>query len=324
MNNPKVSVIIPVYNGEQYIAQAIKSALSQTYNNVEVLVINDGSTDNTYTKIKPWLPSVKYVYQENKGLAAARNTGIRNSTGELIGFLDHDDLWLPEKLEIQVNYLLKHKDISLVHSKTEMKYEGNIERIPDPPLSKAIDKCFKELFFRNQIAGATVLLKKSCLDQIGLFDERMFFGEDYELWLRMSRFFLIGYIDRVLYLYRQHSSNMSTNFERALLGEIKVIETILIKFPEIYQELGDSVVKNRLYGLYHRMANFYSYLDKRESARQYYWKVLTIRPAKLDCWTNLLIWSFLTRKQRNNVRWYKQKLRKLLYREDISNEHQQD
>ena len=313
MNYPKVSVIIPVYNGEKYIAQAIESALSQAYNNIEIIVINDGSTDNSYDKIMPYLPSVKYIYQENKGVAAARNSGIKNSTGELIGFLDADDLWLPEKLEFQVNYLLKHQDIALVHSNQKSIYEDGVQTIAEPPPTKAMGMCFKELFLRNQISGGSVLLRKKCLDQIGLFDERMFFGEDYELWLRMSRFFLIGYIDRVLYLYRQHSSNMSTNWERALLGKTQVIETILKKFPEIYQELGDSIVKHRMYGLYHKTANFYSYLDKRERARKYYWKALTIHPMKWDCWSKLFIQSSLTPKQKSILQWYKLKVSKLLH-----------
>ena len=313
MNYPKVSVIIPVYNGEKYVAQAIESALSQTYNNVEIIVINDGSTDNSYNKIKPYLSSVKYIYQENKGAAVARNTGIENSTGELIGFLDADDLWLPEKLEIQVDYLLRNKDIGLVHSNRISIYEEGTKAIPDPPSTKAIGMCFKQLFNRNQISTSTVLLRKKCLIQVGGFDERFVRAQDYELWLRISKFYPIGYIDQRLSCYRQHSSNVSRNWEHALLAKVSVIESILDKFPEIYQELGDSIIKNKLYNLYYRAANYFLHIDKRKQARKYYLKALNMHPAKWNCWGKLLIGSFLTPKQKSILQWYKQKVSKLFH-----------
>lgn len=322
----KVSVIIPVYNGEAYIAQAIDSVLSQSYKNYEVIIINDGSTDNSYQKIKPFLniSNVKYIEQKNRGVTTARNVGIRNSEGELIGFLDHDDMWLPEKLELQVDYLLSHSDIGLVHTNRKRIYEEGTEILPEPPPTKAVGWCFRELFFRNQISGMTVLLRRKCLNKAGLFDERLFSGEDYELWLRISKYYPFGYIDQVSYLYRQHGLNMSHNWERALLGEIKVIEIILQKFPEIYRELGMSVVKKRVFELYHRAADFYLYLDKRKSARKYYWKSLSIRPMKWDCWNKLLIWSSLNPRHRNMLQWYKHKINKLLHKENISNGFQQD
>lgn len=324
MRSPKVSIIIPVYNGEKYITHAIESVLAQTYKNFEIIIVNDGSTDSSFEKIKPYLtlPNIKYIEQENKGVAAARNTGIKNSTGELIGFLDQDDLWLPYKLQVQVDYLINNPDVGLVHSSREYIYENEVK---GPPASSwptnVAGMCFKDLFIRNQISVLTVLLRKECLNRVGLFDESISFADDYELWLRISRSYHIGYIDRIVSFYRYHEQNTSHNWVGMLRAELKVIETILMKFPEIYQELGDTVVKNRLHELYYKTANFYLYLDKQESARQYYWKALTIHPTKWDCWNRLLIWSFLSSKQRSILQWYKLKVSKLLH-DKKENEHQ--
>src|ERR1700694_2006522 len=113
--NSRVSVIVPVYRGERYIGQASKSALAQTYENFEIVIVNDGSPDDSIARIRPYLhlPNVKLIEQDNRGVAAARNTGIRNASGQIIAFLDHDDLWLPDKLALQVAHLASHAEDQL-------------------------------------------------------------------------------------------------------------------------------------------------------------------------------------------------------------------
>ena len=108
---PKVSVIIPTYNRSKYVTKAIDSVLAQTYRDFEIIVVDDGSTDNTKEVLKPYTDRIKYLYQENTGVSAARNAGIRAAGGQWIAFLDSDDEWLPEKLSIQMDYLSRHNEI---------------------------------------------------------------------------------------------------------------------------------------------------------------------------------------------------------------------
>ena len=111
-----VSVIIPVFNGEKYIKQALETVYSQSYKNFEVVCVNDGSTDNTEAIVKYFDKKIIYYFQNNKGQSAARNTAIKLSHGDLIALLDADDIWFPEKLKLQVNYFLDHPEVSMVHS----------------------------------------------------------------------------------------------------------------------------------------------------------------------------------------------------------------
>ncbi|MFM6154726.1 MAG: glycosyltransferase family 2 protein, partial [Sphaerospermopsis kisseleviana] len=126
-NKPLVSVIIPVYNGDRHLAQAIESVLNQTYQPFEVIVVDDGSTDNS-ANVACSYKEVHYLYQPNQGVAVARNTGISQARGEFIAFLDQDDLWTPDKLTVQVDYLLKHENIGYTLSKMRVFLEPGTDK----------------------------------------------------------------------------------------------------------------------------------------------------------------------------------------------------
>src|SRR5688500_15379333 len=116
---PKVSVIMPVLNGKRYIDEAIESIIAQTYSHCELVLVDDGSTDGTYEHVKHYMArlAIRYVRHESpRGIAASMNAGVRNATGDMISFLDHDDTWLPDFLETQVTYLEQHPDVGMVHS----------------------------------------------------------------------------------------------------------------------------------------------------------------------------------------------------------------
>lgn len=313
MNYPKVSVIIPVYNGERYIAQAIESALAQTYRNFEIVVVNDGSTDNSYEKIKPYLPSIKYIFQQNQGVAAARNTAIKNSSGEFIAFLDQDDLWLPEKLELQVDYLLGNPDVGLVHS--NMSYINEEGKPIEPHFGRwqtdVSGWCFKDLFIDNRIAILTALLRRECLDQLGLFNEKYASVDDYDLMLRISRKYPIGHIDRELALYRIHGKNTSRNWAPIDARRIEILEKIISSDANIVSELGKKVVKNRMLSLYWDVAEGYAGQQEYEMARKYWKKAIRLQPIKLESYLKL-IWNSLALTQRKRLIWYKYKIMKLV------------
>jgi glycosyltransferase involved in cell wall biosynthesis len=208
---PLVSVIIPTYNRADYLKLALKSVLEQTYKNIEVIVVDDGSMDNTAEVVADFNdPRIKYFYQKNTGLpAATRNRGLREASGEYIAFLDSDDLWLPEKLEIQVDYLRNQPDYHLAYSNAWIIDETGARKglIMDLELFKE-GKIFKDLVKYNFIPQLTVLMKRKVFDEIKFFNEdpALRAVEDYEYWLRVAlRRYKIGFVKEPLAIYRAHS-----------------------------------------------------------------------------------------------------------------------
>ena len=207
-----VSIIIPCYNASAYIAEAINSVLSQTYKCIEIIVVNDGSTDNSEKIIKTFNNSVIYKCQNNQGVAAARNTGYRSSKGEYICFLDADDWFYPENIDKKINYLKTNPEIGLVHSIVEITDE-NLVSTGKYLKGKAGDDLTQSLLnFELPIpCPSNVLIKRDVLNKIGLFDVNLSTSADFELWLRACSLYQTGMINEVGIKYRQHSSNMFSN-----------------------------------------------------------------------------------------------------------------
>src|SRR3990170_3473675 len=146
----KVSVIIPAYNSARFLPEAIESVLAQTYKDYGIIVIDDGSTDNTKETLEPYFDKIKYIYQQNQGAASARNTAIRHSQGEYIAFLDADDVWLPEKLHIQVEYLNNNPGIAMVYSPSvTISEDGGLTDKKNKNMGLPSGDVFDMLFLRN-------------------------------------------------------------------------------------------------------------------------------------------------------------------------------
>jgi glycosyltransferase involved in cell wall biosynthesis len=209
MSNELVTAVIPTYNYGRFVAQAVESALTQTYGNVEVLVVDDGSTDDTRERLKPYADRIRYLYQENQSVAAARNTGVRAAKGNLIAFLDADDLWHPHKLEVQMRYLGDHPSVRLVA----------VDRLAEgvthwPPLASLAHPCARpvtveELVLRPHFAPSGVLVRKECFDTVGFFDTSLRNAEDYDMWIRIACRFPIVKLEVPLWWYRVHGNNKS-------------------------------------------------------------------------------------------------------------------
>jgi glycosyltransferase involved in cell wall biosynthesis len=221
-STPKVSVIIPTYNRAQFLSTAITSVLAQTFEDFEIVVVDDASDDNTRETVTAFTDGrIKYVRHEtNKKIAAARNTGILHAAGLYIAFLDDDDRWLPEKLEKQVGLL----DAS--PSVTGGVYTGFsvVERTSGKLLETFCPakrgNMYNDLLRKNCIRTAsTVMLRKQCLGRAGLFDESIAYGEEYDLWLRISKEFFFECIQEPLVVYSVHGSNTSRNFQAILRGK---------------------------------------------------------------------------------------------------------
>jgi len=208
-NQPLVSVIIPTYNKSQYLREAIKSVLNQTYKNIEVIVVDDGSTDNTKEIVESFNDSrIIYIFQENKGPAIARNTGIKKAQGEYIAFLDSDDLWLKEKLEKQVDFMEKNSEIGLLGTGCyEVTDKGKIIGKKIFPIKNKILQ--KDLIKYNSFIQSSVMIRKEVFDKVGLYDKSFRESEDYELWLRIAGNYKVRNLAEALTIKRYYREGLS-------------------------------------------------------------------------------------------------------------------
>lgn len=210
MFNPKVSIIIPVYNWSNYLAEAINSALNQTYENIEVLVVNDGSTDNWATEkvALSFGEKIIYIKKENWGVSTALNLWIEKMTGEYFSWLSHDDLYYPNKIEEQINELKKLHDKNIILSCDFEYIDENWNNIWWSNIKKSdYDNILYSIFIRKySIYWCALLIPKKILNTIWYFDTKMKCTQDYDYWLRMlGKGYKFEYIDKILTKYRRHS-----------------------------------------------------------------------------------------------------------------------
>ena len=241
---PTVSVIIPTYNRAHLIERAIKSVLNQTYQDFELIIIDDGSTDNTNEVLKKYIESdnrIQYIrHKINKGGSAARNTGIKNSVGKYIAFLDSDDEWLPEKLMEQLNVFKDESyEIGAVYSGFQyIDIKGNHKGRQHIPKSEGY--IYDDLLTKNCVGSAsTILIKKECLDQVELFDETLPSCQDWDMWIKIAKYYKFAFVKAPLVKYYIHYNQISNNFKAVVRGEKRVIDKYfreLKKRPYIYSE----------------------------------------------------------------------------------------
>lgn len=225
MNCPLVSVIIPTYNGSRFIRETIQSVLDQTYNNLEIMVVDDGSTDDTSLIVKSITDQrITYIQQKNAGVSPARNHGIAVSKGDYIAFLDHDDVWLPCKLEKQLSLFEQNPKVALIYSDVFIINENNfIIGKYSHKIKFFRGRIFKELFSSCFITILTVVIKKSVFLEVGPFLPYKI-CEDYDLLLKCAAEYPIDYIDEPLAKYRVHGSNYSKNYETEINECIEIFD----------------------------------------------------------------------------------------------------
>lgn len=211
--SPTVSVIIPSYNHAAYIGECIESILAQTFTDFELIIVDDGSPDDSDRVIRGYTdPRIRYHRQPNGGRPAlTRNKGVEMARGKYVTFVDSDDRWRPEKLAKQVEAARLHPEAALICSKAEQFNDDGPMCILPHYRFKRSGQVFPFLLFYNFILTLTVMVRKSVLDEVGSFDPRPEFRavEDYELWLRIAAKYPIHFIDEVLADYRIHGNNLS-------------------------------------------------------------------------------------------------------------------
>ena len=223
----KISVIIPTYNRILFLKRSIDSVLEQSLKPYEVIIVDDGSSDGTSTMIKKNYPKINLICQENKGVSAARNIGIRASSGDWVCFLDSDDEWKKNKLNEQMLAIKKNTNYSFCHSNEEWIKNG--KKINQKKKHKKYGgDIFKECLDMCRISPSSVMINKSVFDDIGFFNEDLVVCEDYELWLRICAHYKVLFVDEPLIIkYGGHEGQLSNSIESIEYYRIKALEYLL-------------------------------------------------------------------------------------------------
>jgi len=247
----KVSVIIPAYNSARYLLEAIQGVLHQTYQDFEIIVVDDGSADTTEEIIEGFIkeyPSkIRHIYQKNRGPAAARNRAMQAAKGEFIAFLDADDVWYSDKLEKQVYVLEHHPEAGFVYC------DSNFIDAESNPIQNYFRKTkilngdiLIELFCNHFIMTPAVMLRKSCLNQTGLFDENLTVGEDYDFFLRLAYYYKARSIDEILWSRRVLNESLSrADFILDARNDLNTLKRFMMLHREFYKKNRD-LVQDRL------------------------------------------------------------------------------
>lgn len=250
-----ISVIIPTHNRANLLKKAIKSVLVQTFQNFEMIVADDSSTDDTKKVVKGFKDKrIKYFLKKRfpNTPAATRNDGIKKAKGKYIAFLDDDDEWLPKKLEIQLRYFKENPKVGLIHTKYYDVYNG-----------KKIEK--------KDIGCSTVMIKKECIDKYGFFDEKLICAEDRDLWMRIMKKYEKIFINEVLVVHKIHKKQVSSNIKAKIKSEEYFIE-------KYYKELEE---KNILWVYFYRLGSLYFSNKELNKSKSYFSKTIKLRPISL-------------------------------------------
>lgn len=290
MTNPKISVIISTYNRADLLPRAIASVLNQTFKNFELIVVDDGSTDNTRKVVNEFqtkYKNVQYIWQEHsRGAAKPKNTGIKNAEGKYIAILDSDDEWLPKKLERQVNLFESSKcqNLGFIGCNSIVVEENgetlDIHRIP-----------FYKDHFRNILrsdymgSGSGMIYKRSVFDKVGLFDESLKTGQDWEMRIRILKIYDFAFANEPLFRYYIHRKSITETID--YMSKIHDLCYVVEKHQSCYNKF------SKIYSEQLRVIGTYYILDRNiKKARKFFVKAISVYPYYIKTYINLSI-SFL-------------------------------
>lgn len=240
---PQVSVIIPVYNGSRYIVQAVESVLSQTFTDLEIIVVDDGSSDRTHQVLQPYLDRIRYIYQENQGAAVARNRACELARGEFLAFLDADDYFLPKKLEKQIAFFDADPALDMVQTGWFMVDETGRELSAVKPWQQAPKLDLESFILYKCVRPSAMMLRRKWWEKLGGFDSNLPPTEDLDLALRLA---LKGckavWLEDIFTCYRQHDSNLMSSGPK-LMKNIQIVMKKFFARPDLPQSIRE--LKNR-------------------------------------------------------------------------------
>lgn len=280
---PAVSVVIATYNRANYLVETIDSVLSQSFQKFELIVVDDGSTDETRRVVAPYGSRVRYLYQENRGPSAARNLGARNASAGWISIQDSDDLCLPNHLETLYGYANKHPESGMVFANGSYLGGPAHDRETIIPAAKSRRLAeqgvrLEDLFDKSIVRLQAALISKRCYDDVGGHDESLRISMDLDLTFRLISRYPVAYLDEVVFSYRRHLGNISGNQELRLLENIRVIEKLLGQNGEAEELLGKRRVAARLAYRYYRLAKGRWKTGQRDKSREALREAIRLRP----------------------------------------------
>lgn len=250
---PSVSVIIPTFNRSRWLIRALMSVLKQTFRDYELIVVDDGSSDDTYQALTSYMPMIRYVRQQvNRGVSAARNSGIRRAGAPWIAFLDSDDYWLEDKLSVQMEFL--ERNPGTLACQTEEIWIRDGRRVnPRRKHRKPSGDIFAQSLKLCLVSPSSVVLNRSLFDEIGLFDESLPAAEDYDLWLRISCRYPVYLIDKALVVKEGgHGDQLSRGFvgmdRFRIKAIVKLLESGMLTHAQHRAAIEELSIKCRIYG----------------------------------------------------------------------------
>jgi len=316
-----VSIIMPVYNGRQHLACAIESALNQTYPDIQLIIVNDGSDDGSENIINKYLHDSRVTYvsnHKNMGVARTRNVALEHATGEFVSFHDQDDIWLPNKLSLQISALNLNPTLGLLHAQyARVDSDGMLlsEYIDKPSTayensnaSVEVGDVLESIFVSNDIQPLTSIIPKNVLDEVGWFNPDLPGVDDYELWLRIAYRYPIGQLKTIVGYWRKHAMQQSNNGRLMQLTKLKAIDVFLDEHPKAKNRISRNKFIKRMHGMNQGSANHYFYdLQDYKTAKLYYRKALKFKYYDLNSWFKL-IYCIIPKPIQNSLRLVKKRL----------------
>jgi glycosyltransferase involved in cell wall biosynthesis len=285
--NPLVSIITATYNMGNYVSMAVDSVLAQTYDNVECIVVDDGSQDDTREVMSAYSSDsrVKFIAQpQNCGQTVTKNRGLQESSGQIIGFLDADNIWKRDKLEKQLPFLDRDNKYGVVYSDLEL-INGKGEVLDKIKRTYFEGHITAELLKHNFVNFNSALVRRECIEEMGPFDENFSMGIDWELWLRISTRYHFKFLDEATYYYRIWENQMSHN----KLKRLNNAKNILEKFNKNYSDtVTPAEMKAAWAKLYLDFARVYQQNKQLREAKQSMWQVITMQPYSFETWKSLI------------------------------------
>lgn len=281
MDAPAVSVVIPAYNAERTIGATLDSVLAQSLRDFEIIVVNDGSRDETGAVLGSYAARhpdrITVIHQQNMGQAAARNNGIAAARGRFIAFNDADDVWAPEKLERQLHFLESNPEIGLCYTEGMTIDEHGREKVPFGATPEFTGRCFETLITRNNIIGSSVMVRRAVLDDVGAFNPALRACENWELWTRIARKYPLALIDEKLSFYRQHGSNMSKDIDRMRENRLAAIQHNRRQYDGVVSNI-EALTRNALYLAYRGFGGVYLGRLELGKARRDIGRAIRLKP----------------------------------------------
>jgi glycosyltransferase involved in cell wall biosynthesis len=290
---PLISVIIPVYNGEETIKKTIESVLNQTFNDFEIIIIDDGSQDSTLAVIDNIQDSRKKVFSyPNAGVSESRNRGLKLATGEYIAFLDADDLWTPDKLEAQLKALQENPKAAVAYSWSDWIDESG-QFLRSGGHITVNGNAYEKLLLRDFIeSGSNPLIRRQALDEVGGFEFSVTHAEDWDMWLRLAARYEFVAVPSPQILYRVSSNSASCDIWKMEAGSLRTIEQAFAQAPESLQHLKREVLGNRYKYLTFKALEGPPERRRGLAAIRFFWQAVRNDPAWLGRTQLMLIVLF--------------------------------